>query len=217
MVAGDIFGAHRVTDECLDIRLLLPPLAPQQVGTVRCVGLNYPAHVEQAGVPRPAFPVLSYRPRTALAGPLDRIRVEPMALETEGLDYGCELVVVVGSKAKDVPESRALHHVLGFAVANGFAHRAWQMQRRGGQWSLGQAFDAWVPYGPAIVTQNVIKDPQELNMHTTVNGEARQVSGHAAAPGKGERGGAPGSSADPPRSAAARAPWCLASATSSPL
>lgn len=44
VIKGDIFGQHEVSDEVVDIRLLLSPLAPEHVRTVRCLGLNYARH-----------------------------------------------------------------------------------------------------------------------------------------------------------------------------
>ncbi|KAJ4296110.1 hypothetical protein N0V88_004812 [Collariella sp. IMI 366227] len=40
-----------------DIRLLLSPLAPQDVRTVRCLGLNYAAHAKESNMPIPKNPV----------------------------------------------------------------------------------------------------------------------------------------------------------------
>jgi 2-keto-4-pentenoate hydratase/2-oxohepta-3-ene-1,7-dioic acid hydratase in catechol pathway len=47
IVRGDIFGDHQVTDQVADIRLLLAPLAPEDVRTVRCLGLNYEKHAKE--------------------------------------------------------------------------------------------------------------------------------------------------------------------------
>ena len=47
VVKGDIFGKHHVTDQVVDIRHLLAPLAPEDVRTVRCLGLNYAAHAKE--------------------------------------------------------------------------------------------------------------------------------------------------------------------------
>lgn len=47
IVRGDIFGQHQVTSEVADIRLLLAPLAAEDVRTVRCLGLNYELHAKE--------------------------------------------------------------------------------------------------------------------------------------------------------------------------
>lgn len=47
VITGDIFGKYEVTDQVADIRLLLAPLALDQVRTVRCLGLNYEQHAKE--------------------------------------------------------------------------------------------------------------------------------------------------------------------------
>lgn len=130
----------------------------------------------QANMPLPEYPVLFFKPVTALGGPLDTIPVPAMAQEVEGVDYECELVVVIGREARDVPESKALDYVLGYAVGNDVSHREWQLKRGGSQWNLGKGFDGWAPFGPGIVSTSLIKDPQALLIHTKVNGETVQDS-----------------------------------------
>jgi len=174
VIEGDIFGKHRVTDQVVKVQRLLTPIPPSRVGTVRCLGLNYALHAKETGNPEPKFPVLFYKPGTALSGPGDPIPISPMAQEGTGLDYECELVVVIGKKCTEVPESEALDYVLGYAVGNDVSHRDWQLKHGGGQWSLGKGFDGWAPYGPGIVTGNVIKDPQKLKIWTKLNGQAVQ-------------------------------------------
>jgi 2-keto-4-pentenoate hydratase/2-oxohepta-3-ene-1,7-dioic acid hydratase in catechol pathway len=49
---------------------------------------------------------------------------------------------------------------------------------RGGQpqpqYSMGKGADGWAPWGPAIVSTNIIQDPQTLNLWTKVNGVMMQ-------------------------------------------
>ena len=47
--------------------------------------------------------------------------------------------------------------------------------RNGGQWLLGKAMKAFAPIGPAIVTKDVIGDPNSLDLSCKVNGEVKQV------------------------------------------
>ncbi|AEO53884.1 Fumarylacetoacetase-like protein [Thermothelomyces thermophilus ATCC 42464] len=176
IIKGDIFGKHDVTDQVVDIRTLLAPLAPEDVRTVRCLGLNYAAHAKESKMPIPQYPVVFYKPATSLTGPSDPIPVHPMAQQHTGLDYECELVAVIGKPCSDVPESRALDYVLGYAVGNDVSHRDWQLKLGGGQWSLGKGFDGWAPWGPGIVSRSVIQDPQALAIRTRVNGQTMQES-----------------------------------------
>lgn len=175
IITGDIFGKHEVTDQVVAIHTLLAPLALSEVGTVRCLGLNYALHAKESGMPEPKFPVLFFKPKTALASASDVIPVHPMAQEGSGLDWECELVIVIGKRCADVPESDALDYILGYSIGNDVSHREWQIKHGGGQWSLGKGFDGWAPYGPAIVTGDAVKDPQKLKIWTKLNGEIVQV------------------------------------------
>ncbi|CAG7916461.1 unnamed protein product [Penicillium olsonii] len=176
VIQGEIFGEHRVTEQVADVKLLLAPLARQDIKTVRCLGLNYEQHAKESNLPIPQYPVLFYKPVTSISGPTDEIPVPRIAQEGEGLDYECELVIVIGKEANEVPEHRALEYVLGYAVGNDVSHRDWQIKRGGGQWGLGKGFDGWAPFGPGIVSSSVIKDPNALQISTKLNGKTVQSS-----------------------------------------
>jgi 2-keto-4-pentenoate hydratase/2-oxohepta-3-ene-1,7-dioic acid hydratase in catechol pathway len=127
-------------------------------------------------MPIPKYPVLFYKPVTAVTGPFDDIPVSVAAREGQGLDYECELVAVIGKEGADIPESQALSHVMGYTVGNDVSHRDWQLKRGGGQWGLGKAFDGWAPIGPSIVSTSLIQDPQKLRISTKLNGKTVQDS-----------------------------------------
>ncbi|KAJ5123424.1 hypothetical protein N7448_009521 [Penicillium atrosanguineum] len=176
VIQGDIFGEHRVTEKVADVRMLLAPLARKDIGTVRCLGLNYEQHAKESNLPIPKYPVLFFKPVTSISGPTDDIPIAQIAQEGEGLDYECELVIVIGKEAKNVPENRALDYVLGYAVGNDVSHRDWQIKRGGGQWGLGKGFDGWAPFGPGIVSSKIITDPNALQISTSLNGKTVQSS-----------------------------------------
>jgi 2-keto-4-pentenoate hydratase/2-oxohepta-3-ene-1,7-dioic acid hydratase in catechol pathway len=165
-----------VTDQVAEVKLLLAPLARRDIRTVRCLGLNYEQHAKESNLPIPKYPVLFYKPVTSIAGPTDDIPVSPLAQEGEGLDYECELVIVIGKEAKEVPENKALDYVLGYSVGNDVSHRDWQLKRGGGQWGLGKGFDGWAPFGPGIVSSELIRDPNALRISTKLNGQEVQSS-----------------------------------------
>lgn len=176
VIKGDIFGQHQVTDQVVGVKMLLAPLARKEIGTVRGLGLNYEQHAKESNLPAPKYPVLFFKPITSITGPTDEIPVPPIAQECEGLDYECELVIVIGKQAKNVSESEALDYVLGYAIGNDVSHREWQLKRGGGQWALGKSFDGWAPFGPGIVTSELIRDPDALRISTKLNGQTVQSS-----------------------------------------
>ncbi|KAK9470467.1 uncharacterized protein V1510DRAFT_405009 [Dipodascopsis tothii] len=173
-IDGDVLGEHAVTAEKLEIKKLLSPLAWSDIPTVRLLGLNYSKHAAEIGLPKPTFPVLFFKPVTAIGGPTDVIPVPKFAQIDNEMDYECELVIVIGKKAHNVSEADALDYVLGYTVGNDVSQRAWQIKKGGGQWSLGKMCDGWAPMGPAIVSSRVIADPQALRISTKVNGQLAQ-------------------------------------------
>ncbi|KAA8912492.1 Fumarylacetoacetase-like protein [Sphaerosporella brunnea] len=176
VIDGDIFAAHTVTDRVVSVEHLLAPLSQSQVGTVRCLGLNYANHAKEAGMPLPKTPVLFYKPPTSLASPNADIMV-PRVAQGPGLDYEVELVIVIGKPCRDVSPKDAYNYILGYSVGDDVSHRPLQLGP--GQWSLGKGFDTWAPFGPGIVSTSVIKDPQALKIVTKVNGDIKQNSSTA--------------------------------------
>ena len=176
IIKGDIFTSHTVTDQVADIRLLLAPLARNDIKTVRCLGLNYARHAKESNMPEPKYPVLFYKPVTSIGGPFDPIPVPLVAQDVPSIDYETELVAVIGTEARNVSKADALSHVLGYCVGNDVSSREWQLKRGGSQWNLGKGFDGWAPMGPGIVSSQIIKDPQALSISTRVNGKEVQRS-----------------------------------------
>ncbi|KAG6812818.1 hypothetical protein H0H92_000276 [Tricholoma furcatifolium] len=181
IIQGDILTDFNITDEVKPIKKLLSPLPNERVRTVRCVGFNYAAHDTDTGEPIPGWPILFYKPFTALNTPSDPIPVTA-GYQTQGnftstMDYETELVVIIKKKAFNISDDEALDHVLGYSVGHDVSHRGWQIDRGGEpqpQYSMGKGADGWAPWGPAIVSTSLIPDPQTLNLWTKVNGVTKQ-------------------------------------------
>jgi len=141
-------------------------------GKIICVGLNYRQHAMETGNPIPPVPVLFNKYNNALVGHRGRIPL-PVKVSTK-FDYEVELVLVIGRKARDVPEDKALSYVFGYANGNDFSAR--DLMRASSQLMLGKTCDGFAPLGPWVVTADQIPDPQKLKIATYVNGEVRQNS-----------------------------------------
>ncbi|NOY45816.1 MAG: fumarylacetoacetate hydrolase family protein [Deltaproteobacteria bacterium] len=170
---GDPFSGLSPTFRTADVLRFLAPVEPVNIF---CVGLNYRAHAQETGLPIPEDPVLFMKPTTAVVGPDQPIRIPACCEHGPEVDYEGELAVVIGRKARDVPEERALDFVLGYTVANDVSARRWQ-KHNGGQWIRGKSFDTFCPLGPALVTRDDIPDPQALRIRTALNGELVQDGG----------------------------------------
>jgi 2-keto-4-pentenoate hydratase/2-oxohepta-3-ene-1,7-dioic acid hydratase in catechol pathway len=169
LLEGDLFGELRPAGRRAAVARRLAPVAPPNVF---CVGLNYRAHAAEANLPLPPEPVLFMKPTTAVSGPGDPIPL-PACSQGPEVDYECELAVVIGVPGRDIPEERALEHVLGYTAANDVSARRWQ-KVNGGQWVRGKSFDGFCPLGPALVTRDEIPDPQSLALRTVLNGRVMQ-------------------------------------------
>jgi 2-keto-4-pentenoate hydratase/2-oxohepta-3-ene-1,7-dioic acid hydratase in catechol pathway len=181
VIHGDILGDFTVTKQVKKIKKLLAPLPSERVHTVRMVGLNYVAHINETNGTIPGWPILFYKPWTALNTPSDPIPIsagyQNQTNFTSTMDYETELVVVIKKKAFNISDAEALDHVLGYTSGHDVSHRGWQVDRGGlpqPQFSMGKGADGWAPWGPAIVTTSLIPDPQVLNLWTKVNGVTMQ-------------------------------------------
>lgn len=124
-------------------------------------------------LPIAKYPVVFTKPADALTGPYDDVLVHVDAQSQ--LDYEGELTVVIGKDGKNIPEDKALEHVLGYTVGNDVSARNFQLPpNSGGQFGYAKSFDRFAPIGPCIVSTSIIPDPQKLDYVTKVNGEIRQ-------------------------------------------
>jgi 2,4-diketo-3-deoxy-L-fuconate hydrolase len=139
------------------------------------IGLNYRAHALEAKMPIPTEPVVFMKATTCITGPSDPIL---MPIGSTKLDWEVELGIVIGSEARQVSETKALDHVVGYCVFHDVSERAFQLER-GGQWDKGKSCDSFGPIGPWLVTKDEVADPQQLRLWLDVNGERMQDSSTA--------------------------------------
>ncbi|THF56356.1 fumarylacetoacetate hydrolase family protein [Ollibium composti] len=139
-------------------------------GKFICIGLNYSDHAAETGATVPPEPIIFMKATSAIVGPNDDVLIPRGSEKT---DWEVELAVVIGRKAKYVSEAEALDYVAGYCLTNDVSERAFQAERQG-QWTKGKSCDTFGPIGPWLVTKDEIKDPQDLKMWLTVNGETRQ-------------------------------------------
>lgn len=156
------FGAETYP---LDGVKLLAPCLPSKIV---CLGVNYRTHAQEMKHTPPPNPLIFLKPSTAVIGP-----GEPIVLPRrwQRVDYECELGVVIGKKAKFVPEEKAREFVLGYTCFNDVTER--HLQKEDVQWTRAKGFDTFAPLGPWIETE---VEPDDLKLETYLNGEVRQSS-----------------------------------------
>lgn len=147
-------------------------LGPCVAGTGKfiCIGLNYSDHAAETGSKVPPEPIIFMKATSAICGPDDPIIIPRGSEKT---DWEVELAVIIGTRAKYVPEANALDYVAGYAITNDVSERAFQTERSG-QWTKGKSCDNFGQIGPWLVTRDEVADPQSLSMWLTVNGKTYQ-------------------------------------------
>ena len=140
------------------------------IGKMVCIGLNYSDHAREVGRPAPDEPTLFIKANSSITGPSDPI-VRPRGAVK--LDYEVEFAAVIGRDARYVNEADALKHVAAYCIVDDVSERAFQMEHQGTT-TKGKSADTFAPIGPWLVTADEVRDPQGLEVWTTVNGETRQ-------------------------------------------
>ena len=142
-----------------------------KVGNFIAIGLNYADHAAEAGLKVPPEPVIFNKAPSCICGPNDDTMI-PKDFEQARLGGGAR---------HRHRQPRALSRE---EQGDGCGGRLLPCQRRirarvpdralGRQWTKGKSSETFGPLGPWLVTKDEIKDPQNLNMWLTVNGQTRQ-------------------------------------------
>ena len=148
---------------------LRPPVPDP--GKIVCIGLNYRAHAEEAGIEPPSSPTFFAKFRNALAAPGATV---PLPATSGKVDYEAEVAFVVGRRAKEVDGAKAAGHVAGYTLFNDLSAR--DLQFATPQWMPGKVFDGSAPCGPALVTPDEALDDGAISFSLELNGEEMQAS-----------------------------------------
>lgn len=150
-------------------------LGSQQYSPQRifCIGKNYAEHVKELGGSVPSQPVVFMKPVTCLVPPGKTIR---MPAHGSNLHHEAEVVVLIGTAGKDIPESDAASHIAGLTLGLDLTLRDVQldMKKKGWPWEISKAFDqsaplgTLTPYGDALPLDNI-------PFQCSVNGAVRQT------------------------------------------
>ena len=147
--------------------LVLGPAVPDP-GAIYTVGANYRSPGEPAGE-RADRPLIYGKAPSSVDAPgasLDWDRAV-----TDNVDAECELGVVIGATARDIPPETALDHVFGYTIVNDVSSRDPWLD--GDQWLLGKSLPGFCPVGPWIVTADEF-DPRDVRLGCMINGEPIQ-------------------------------------------
>lgn len=142
-----------------------------------CVGKNYATHLEELKRTNlikelPSEPTGFVKINDSLVGHGAKI-TKPESVSQ--LDYEPELVFVLGKGGMNITEEAALSHVLGITLLNDLTCRETQLKevQSGTRFWTAKNAPGFGPLGPCIVSMAEIKDPYNLWVSCSVNGEER--------------------------------------------
>jgi 2-keto-4-pentenoate hydratase/2-oxohepta-3-ene-1,7-dioic acid hydratase in catechol pathway len=151
----------------LDEATLGPPVT--RPAKVFAIGVNYRGHVKEAGMDMPTSPMVFTKFPSCLVGPRADV-----VLSSALVDWEVELVVVMGRGGRRIPANRALEHVAGYTAGQDISDRKQQFADRPPQFCMGKSIDTYGPTGPALVTLDAFRDPNDLALTCDVGGERMQ-------------------------------------------
>ena len=151
---------------------------PYQPGRIFATASNFYEHAAEMGTklaPRSeSSPYMFMKAETSVTATGTDVVLPPHA---ERVDWEVELAVVIGRPGRHVPVEQAHEWIAGYTVINDVSAR--DLNRRTDypfthDWFRGKSFDTFAPLGPWFVPRDVIRDPQNLRMTLSVNGETMQ-------------------------------------------
>ena len=147
--------------------------APLYPGKIIALGNNYVKHVQEMNNKMPENPVLFGKWPSTIIGQGEPI-IKPVGIGL--MSYEAELAYIVGKRAKYVPASEAMDHIAGYTCLNDVTARDIQRKDRSNNlsWMPSKNYDTFTPLGPCVLLSGMVKEPVEIGVQSTVNGELRQ-------------------------------------------
>lgn len=154
------------------MNLTIPDFPHLQYGSLFCIGRNYSEHIEEMKSEKTADPVVFLKPRSSIMHSGDSIVIPSVSSDVH---FEAELVILIGSKTKNISEENALNSIEAFGIGIDMTARDIQAiaKKKGLPWSLAKGFDTFAPIGNFQKYSSDI-DLQKLSLELRVNGEVRQ-------------------------------------------
>jgi len=145
-----------------DLRIDIP-VAPSKL---IAVGLNYADHIAEMKRTPLGTPLIWFKAPTSLLPHEGTIEI---AFPEHKTDFEVELAIIIGSRAKNVPQEKALEPVFGFSVGEDISDRDLQNSEK--QFGRAKSFDTYSPIGPFVYSE---VDVTDLEVTLRQNGEVKQ-------------------------------------------
>jgi len=150
----------------------IPDYPHLRYGTLYCIGRNYSEHISEMNSEKTTDPVVFLKPRSSIIHSGDSIVIPSISSDVH---FEAELVILIGSKTKNISEEDALNSIEAFAIGIDMTARDIQSEakKKGLPWSLAKGFDTFAPLGNFHKYSSEI-DLQKLSLQLRVNGDVRQ-------------------------------------------
>jgi 2-keto-4-pentenoate hydratase/2-oxohepta-3-ene-1,7-dioic acid hydratase in catechol pathway len=117
-------------------------------------------------------PYMFLKAPAAIVAHGEAVRIPPHRPQ---IDWECELGVVIGRTADQVPAARAVDHIFGYTLQNDVSDRGGRGdQRFGSDWLIMKSHATFAPLGPFITPKEFIPDPRNMRVRFTLNGQVMQ-------------------------------------------
>ncbi len=147
--------------------LQAPVSSPRQVFAI---GMNYKDHAAEVNLSLPTTPAVFTKYVSSLTGAVDTVE-----LPSDSVDWEVELVAVIGTGGRDIPEDSALEHVAGYMVGQDLSDRELQFAGGGApQFSIAKSYRGFAPTGPWITSSDEVADSGNLSMTCSRGDEVLQ-------------------------------------------
>jgi 2-keto-4-pentenoate hydratase/2-oxohepta-3-ene-1,7-dioic acid hydratase in catechol pathway len=158
-------GAERIFHSPTSVRLLPPIPDPSKI-------LGMAGNYAREGEP-PEYPSAFLKSVSALVGHEEVIDLA--GLVTVGV-HEPEFALVIGKRARNVPEARAFDYVVGYTIVNDVTARDLPQGSHPAQGSaISKSLDTFAPCGPYLTLKEDVPDPHNLAIGARINGQAWEI------------------------------------------
>src|SRR5699024_2730649 len=174
-ITGETNESDVVTIEEMDYQLEKLPIDLPEVATVYGTLLNFkgayavlePEMHEAPYKKPPQAPILYIKPKNTF---INNGQAIPMPDETDALEIGATLGIVIGKTATKITKANAMDFVEGFTLVNDVSIPHESVHRPAVK---EKARDGFCPIGPWVVAKEDVPNPNELTITVAINGESK--------------------------------------------
>jgi len=144
------------------------------VGKIICLARTYKKHAQEMNAETTKDPILFLKPESSVIFTNETIIIPALS---ECVHHEVEMGIVIGKNGKNINEKNAMDFVLGYLVGLDITARDIQSdaKKNGLPWSIAKGFDTFAPISD-VVSKNMIKNPLNLDLELSMNGELKQKS-----------------------------------------